>query len=251
MLRTLLEDIKPAIDSSYRSNPADTGLAGHSLGGFFTLYALFHAPDVFHHVWSSSPSMIWDHAVLLQHAAALAGHPGVQATVFTSAGREEDSNMTMPLEELNRRMLALHFPGLHWSSEIADHENHSTVELALAQKAMLAIYGQPRRQPTLAEMRKLAGSYRMENGVTVKLLLDGGRLYYAQSDGSYDKTELQTYAPDQWLIRGTQLRLDVQWQENGGPHLIVRRAPSPGPTGDVIPPPMLAVPLDTRKPLHG
>ena len=65
---------------------------------------------------------------------------------------------------------------------------------------------------------------------------------YASGDGAYEGTELQTYAPDRWIIRGTQLRLDVQWQADGTAHVLVTRAPSPGPKGDVVSPPMVAVP---------
>jgi hypothetical protein len=76
--------------------------------------------------------------------------------------------------------------------------------------------------------------------------VDGNRLYYAQSDGTYDKTELQTYAPDQWLIRGTQLHLEVQWQADGRPNLLVRPAASQGPKGDRVAPPMVARPLPNK-----
>src|SRR3569623_1500972 len=64
-LTFLGDELIPAIDAEYRIDPSRRTLMGYSLGGLFTLHALFHRPDLFAHYVAASPS-IWyaDKAVL-------------------------------------------------------------------------------------------------------------------------------------------------------------------------------------------
>jgi uncharacterized protein len=58
-LRVVKEEIIPFVDHSYRTNQ-DRALAGHSFGGLFCAYVLFHHPDFFNRYLISSPSLDWD-----------------------------------------------------------------------------------------------------------------------------------------------------------------------------------------------
>jgi predicted alpha/beta superfamily hydrolase len=60
--RLLIEELKPLIDSSYRTLPeaANTGLGGSSLGGLISLFFGFTHPEVFGRVAVMSPSLWWD-----------------------------------------------------------------------------------------------------------------------------------------------------------------------------------------------
>jgi len=55
------DTIKPLIDSKYRTNPADSGVGGSSLGGLVTLYLGLTRPDVFSRLAVMSPS-VWNTA---------------------------------------------------------------------------------------------------------------------------------------------------------------------------------------------
>ncbi len=57
-LTFLGDELIPAIDADYRIDPARRTLTGYSLGGLFTLHALFHRPDLFARYAAASPS-IW------------------------------------------------------------------------------------------------------------------------------------------------------------------------------------------------
>jgi predicted alpha/beta superfamily hydrolase len=65
--RMLTEELKPFIDSSYRTLPdsANTGLGGSSLGGLVTLYLGLQHPDVYGKLAVLSPSIWWDNRVIL------------------------------------------------------------------------------------------------------------------------------------------------------------------------------------------
>ncbi|ASJ00629.1 phosphonate ABC transporter ATP-binding protein [Thermococcus gorgonarius] len=55
-LEFIVENLKPFIDSQYRTDPEKTGIMGSSLGGLMALYAGFLYPDVFQYVGAMSPA---------------------------------------------------------------------------------------------------------------------------------------------------------------------------------------------------
>ncbi len=61
--RMLVEELKPMIDSTYRTRTGAeaTGLGGSSLGGLISLYLGWTYPSVFSKVAVMSPSLWWDH----------------------------------------------------------------------------------------------------------------------------------------------------------------------------------------------
>lgn len=60
-LEFIIATLKPFIDKTYRTLPRreHTGLAGSSLGGLVSLYALFKHPDVFGYAGVVSPALWW------------------------------------------------------------------------------------------------------------------------------------------------------------------------------------------------
>jgi predicted alpha/beta superfamily hydrolase len=64
--RMLIEELKPLIDSHYRTIPNDTGAGGSSLGGLLALHLGLTRPDVFSRVAVMSPSVWWNNRAILQ-----------------------------------------------------------------------------------------------------------------------------------------------------------------------------------------
>ncbi len=71
--KALIEDLKPFIDSEYRTLPdvANTGLGGSSLGGLVTLYLGIRYPDVFGKLIVMSPSVWWANRAILREIQKL------------------------------------------------------------------------------------------------------------------------------------------------------------------------------------
>lgn len=66
-LRMLVEELKPLVDSTYRTRPGprDTVLIGSSLGGLISSYAGIARAGTFGCIGAMSPSVWWDNRVLL------------------------------------------------------------------------------------------------------------------------------------------------------------------------------------------
>jgi predicted alpha/beta superfamily hydrolase len=73
--RMLVEELKPFIDSQYRTLPAGehTAMGGSSLGGLATLYLGFKYPQVFSRLAVLSPSIWWGNGAIVGIAQSLPG----------------------------------------------------------------------------------------------------------------------------------------------------------------------------------
>lgn len=69
-LEFLVETLKPRISGQHPINPDRETLFGHSLGGLFTLHALFKAPGSFDTYLAASPSMGFGDRVIVREAEA-------------------------------------------------------------------------------------------------------------------------------------------------------------------------------------
>lgn len=75
-LETILYDLKPRIDAEYRTRAgrADTALIGSSLGGLFSFYAAWTAPETFGKAICLSSSFWWGNRAMIR-AASVAPSP--------------------------------------------------------------------------------------------------------------------------------------------------------------------------------
>ena len=90
-LRFIEEELKPFVAARYLVDEKDQTLTGMSLGGLFTLYAFFEAPQNFARYAAFSPSLWWDRRMLFGNEAALAARTkDVAARMFLSVGEQEE-----------------------------------------------------------------------------------------------------------------------------------------------------------------
>ena len=93
--RMLVEELKPFIDSHYRTlkDARNTGLGGSSLGGLISLYLGLTFPNVFGKVAVMSPSVWWDDNYICRLAKRLGRRPNLK--IWLDIGtREGDAAVT-------------------------------------------------------------------------------------------------------------------------------------------------------------
>ena len=69
-LMSLERDIFPLMEREYRADPAQRYLAGSSLGGLFTLHAMYAKPDFFKGYIAASPAVVVGNDWIIQQAKA-------------------------------------------------------------------------------------------------------------------------------------------------------------------------------------
>ena len=123
--------IIPYVEDNYRADPADHTLMGHSLGGLFTVYALFHAPETFNRYIAASPALFWDDRVAFDYEEEFArDHSELPVKLFLSVGGlEEDPSMKMVsnLEEFHENLESRNYDGLEMEMIIFEGETHVSV----------------------------------------------------------------------------------------------------------------------------
>jgi predicted alpha/beta superfamily hydrolase len=108
--RMLVEELKPFIDSQYRTKPdaKHTGLAGSSLGGLASLYLALKYPNVFGRAGVVSPSVWFAGKHILHYVESLPKKPNVRIwiDIGTKEGRTpEEAQQTVDDARLLRDAL--------------------------------------------------------------------------------------------------------------------------------------------------
>ena len=174
-LRFIKEELKPFIEKSYPVDPADATLIGHSFGGLFATYALFHEPGTFQRFVIASPSLWWDHQVSLQYEKEYAAaHKDLAASVFLSVGGLESTaelkkaipsfpepmksaalgyydrngwpEMVELIEPFGRTLAGRRYPSLRLATYVFPGETHSSVMSMIASRGLRQVFKQAPRK---------------------------------------------------------------------------------------------------------
>jgi predicted alpha/beta superfamily hydrolase len=110
--RMLIEELKPVIDERFRTlaEPANTGIAGSSLGGLVSLHVALTRPEVFGRVAAMSPSVWWGNRAILEEIDA---YHGPALRLWTDIGGREGMEALHNVRELRNRIAAK-----GWSDEV-------------------------------------------------------------------------------------------------------------------------------------
>jgi predicted alpha/beta superfamily hydrolase len=103
--RFLLDEVKPAIDSRFQTDPRDTSIGGSSLGGLVSLYLGLTHPDVFRAVASLSPSVWWDNRSILNSVDSFTAswHPRLWLDIGGREGRDALNDVRLLREHLQAK----------------------------------------------------------------------------------------------------------------------------------------------------
>jgi predicted alpha/beta superfamily hydrolase len=136
----LTRELLPKVDGDYRAESANRTLLGHSFGGYFALYSLFHQATTnsneFRNFISASPSLWYNNFYLnqLPEQLAKAERP---VGLFLSVGEMEDSTWSVkPLADVTREIGKRKIKGLEFNSRIYNHLEHMDVAILTFTKGL-------------------------------------------------------------------------------------------------------------------
>ena len=123
-LAFLKSELIPFVESDYGGDPSKRVLLGSSLGGLFTLYAMFEEPRLFSGYVAASPAVAYGGRFPFRHEADYAAkHRDVQARLFISVGEVED--LAGPVKEFVRVLNGRGYGGLKMESRVIEGERHA------------------------------------------------------------------------------------------------------------------------------
>ncbi len=142
-------DVKPFIAANYPAMKDDSTLVGDSLGGLFTLYALFNRTGDYQRYIAGSPSLFWDEKTLFNDEAAYADRADdLDVDLFLSVGGlEEDSEKPEDDSKMvtNARMMASQledrgYPNLRLTFHVFEDETHLSVIPATISRGLRDVF---------------------------------------------------------------------------------------------------------------
>ncbi len=125
-LATLARDIIPFMEREYRADSAHRYLAGSSLGGLFTLYAMYTRPELFEGYIAASPAVVvGDDWIIKQARAYAASGKPIKARLYVTGAEYEWPAFLAGIKRYQALLPALKQPGLVWQSRVIDGERHA------------------------------------------------------------------------------------------------------------------------------
>jgi len=136
----LEHELIPFIDRAYRTNPADRGLLGHSMGGKFALYALEQRPGLFQRIVAASPALFAGDT--LMDNAARRDLSAMQAPVRLdlSVGSDDELGFTQTTTSFAKMLDEIEPKGLDYRFTVYPGENHNSVRLVSFPAGLYWVY---------------------------------------------------------------------------------------------------------------
>jgi predicted alpha/beta superfamily hydrolase len=141
-LQFLRGELIPFVEANYPADPARRGLMGSSLGGLFTLHALFTEPTLFSRYAAASPAVTYaGRGAFADEAAYAAGHADLAARVYIAVGEQEP--LAAPVQELANTLRARGYPSLRLESRVIEGERHSGNKPEAFNRAVRFLFSEP------------------------------------------------------------------------------------------------------------
>ena len=111
----LLNELMPFVQAGYRveRGPSRTGIGGSSLGGLVSLYLGLRMPEVFGKIAALSPSVWWNHRVIVRFAQATPAEP--KPRIWLDIGTKEGPRIVDDVEMLRDALLQ---KGWRWEQDL-------------------------------------------------------------------------------------------------------------------------------------
>ncbi len=125
-LEAIEQEIIPFVERTYRVDPGFRVMAGSSLGGLFTLYAMYTKPGLFQGYIAVSPAAREHHEWLLgyEDAFARSGQP-LKARLYLSAAEDEWPMFRAAIERFHERLAGRRYPGFVFQYRLVDGMRHA------------------------------------------------------------------------------------------------------------------------------
>lgn len=175
-LKFIKNELIPYIESKYRAARNGRTLMGSSLGGLFTLYALFHETGSFDRYVLTSPSLGWDNEILYTYEKEYAAkNTQLPVKVFIGVGGLEGGGAA-ELQKFVAQLKSRNYKGLELETRVIEGIGHSGSKAEGYTRGLQAVFARPTL--TLAEeiLSQYLGKYQVAPQFTVEITKANGSL---------------------------------------------------------------------------
>jgi hypothetical protein len=147
-LATIESDVIPLVEREYRGDSGYRVLAGSSLGGLFTLFAMFARPGLFVGYLAASPAAQWADDWLLGFEDEF--HRSAQplgARLFVTAAEKDPAMILDGAKRFDARMRARGYPGLAYQFRLVEGEGHAGTKAESYNRGIRFAFAPRAREP--------------------------------------------------------------------------------------------------------
>jgi hypothetical protein len=195
-------EVFPFVESRFRADRNDRTLMGCSLGGLFTLYALFTEPGLFQRYVAAAPAVGWDNEALdrfeKQYAENKVSSP---ARLYACVGGVESNG---PLfQKFMAQLTSRRYKNLQIQKQVLENIGHSGTKGEGYERGLQYAFERPKLKLTAAQLQALSGTYKAQNGMEVTIQPEGGSLVVSANSAFREKlyaaSETELYATSGFL----------------------------------------------------
>ena len=220
---TFLEtELIPFVESDYSGDPARRALMGSSLGGLFTLYAMFTKPQLFAGYAAGSPAVTYANRGAFDDEAAYAtAHGDLAARLYVAVGEKEP--LATPVSELVQRLRARSYRSLTLESRVIEGERHSGNKPEAFNRAVRYLFQEPANSSPTSGAQPVARIDRLDPALDSILATSAAIERLA---GGFEWAEGPVWrASGRYLLFSDVPRNTIyQWQDDGGLSVFMRPA---------------------------
>lgn len=197
-LSFMKNELFPFVEANYKADKNDRVLVGCSLGGLFTMFALFTEPGLFQRYVAASPAFGWDNEVLYRYEKAyFDSKPTAAARLYMIMGGVERG--VPGFEKLVKHLSDRNYQSLQFRAKVLENTGHSGTKGEGYARGLQYVYERPALQLDAALLNNYAGSY--QSGITIKN--EGGQLalYFGNNNryALYAAGEVDFYSTSEFL----------------------------------------------------
>lgn len=218
-LAFIKQELIPFVASEYGGS-GQRVLMGSSLGGLFTLYALFSEPQLFNGYIPTASASGWDNGVLYQLAQtnekAFKAQIQQQPVKLYSAVGELDG-LKADFMHLQQFLSDKNYQGLQFAMQVLPKLSHAGIKAPGNAWGLQYIFEQPDLALTVQQMVRWAGSYQQVAGLkTLAVEVHEGRLVLYQQGQTVN--EFHAASENTFYLQGQLYRLNFM-QDSQTTHL--------------------------------
>lgn len=210
-LSFMKEELFPFIEKNYRADKHDRTLVGCSLGGLFTMYALFTHPEMFQRYVAASPAFMWDNNALEQFEKKYAENKSnPPAKLFMCVGGVERS--VPGFQKLTERLNNRHYTSLQIESRVLENTGHSGTKGEGFARGLQFVFKRPSLQMSNSTLDKYAGKYQLPNGTIGEIKRENNQLFLYIS--ANDKLPLFAASEKEFYSTSQFLNINFKYDDN-------------------------------------
>jgi len=210
-LSFMKEERFPFIERNYRADKNDRTLVGCSLGGLFSMYALFSQPGMFQRYVAASPAFMWDNDVLSQYEKKYAANKSnPPAKLFMCVGGVEGS--VPAFQKLTKYLNDQHYPNLQIESRVLENTGHSGTKGEGYARGLQFAFKRPSIQLSDAALQTYVGKYQLSNGMAVEMKKENNQL--ALYPGGTERIPLFAASEKEFYATSGFLTIKVKWDDD-------------------------------------